>query len=76
MKISKRIHSNNLNYILAAAIIYCMVVLFVICANWMTGSHVFDFHLYFSTKKGPKVVVHYMFCAWNLTDLRWGIDSE
>ena len=36
----------------------------------------FDFHLYFSTKKGPKVVVHYMFCAWNLTDLRWGIDSE
>ena len=36
----------------------------------------FDFHLYFSTKKGPKVVVHYMFCAWNLTNLRWGIDSE
>ena len=36
----------------------------------------FDFHLYFSTKKDPKVVVHYMFCAWNLMDLRWGIDSE
>jgi hypothetical protein len=36
----------------------------------------FDFHLYFSTKKNPKVVVHYMFGAWNLMDLRWGIDSS
>lgn len=55
MKISKRIHSNNLNYILAAAIIYCMVVLFVICANWMTGSHVFDYHLTVSLYVGLHV---------------------
>lgn len=34
----------------------------------------FDFHLYFSTKEDPKVVVHYMFCAWNLMDLRWRIE--